>query len=131
MVHVEVKPMDLKPEMDNATASTQENAISGADNVAMQGKEADSGIHHATELEVLDRVKMNDAIENSLLTIRGLLNDSKGKELSFNKEELRKAEERLKLVFIEFYRKLRLLKHYRYFKHERIPKICVASFSFA
>lgn len=116
MVHIEVKPMDLTPEVDTATASTQENAISREDNVVVRGKKADSGIHHATELEVLDRVKMNDAIENSLLTIRGLLNDSKGKELSFNKEELRKAEERLKVVFIEFYRKLRLLKHYRYFQ---------------
>lgn len=116
MVHVEVKPMDVTPEVDNATASTQENAISGEYYVAVRGKEADSGIHHTTELEVLDHVKMNNAIENSIITIRGLLSDSKGKELSFNKEELRKAEERLKLVFIEFYRKLRLLKHYRYFQ---------------
>lgn len=100
--------MDVTP----TTASTQENAISREDYVTVRGKEADSDIHHATEFEVLDRVKMNSAIENSIITIRGLLNDSKGKELSFNKEELRKAEERLKLVFIEFYRKLRLLKHY-------------------
>lgn len=116
MVHVEIKPMSLTHEVDNATASTRENAILREDRVTVRGKEADSGIHHATELEVLDHVKMNKEIENSVLTIRGLLNDSKGKELSFNKEELRKAEERLKVVFIEFYRKLRLLKHYRYYR---------------
>ncbi|KAL8157293.1 hypothetical protein AgCh_002117 [Apium graveolens] len=119
----EVKPVDLTPEVDNATASSQENAISREDNVVVRGKEADSGIHHATELEVLDRVKMSNAIENSILTIRGILNDSKGKELSFNKEELRKAEERLKLAFIEFYRKLRLLKQYSFINLLAFSKI--------
>lgn len=105
--------MDLTPEVNKATASTQGSAISGEDYGTRHGKMADSAIHQETELEVLDRVKMNNAIEDSIITIRGLLNDSKGKELNFNKEELRKAEERLKIVFIEFYRKLRLLKQYR------------------
>ncbi|XP_017223893.1 phosphate transporter PHO1 homolog 10 isoform X2 [Daucus carota subsp. sativus] len=119
----EVKPMDLTPEVNKATASTQGSAISGEDYGTRHGKMADSAIHQETELEVLDRVKMNNAIEDSIITIRGLLNDSKGKELNFNKEELRKAEERLKIVFIEFYRKLRLLKQYSFMNLLAFSKI--------
>lgn len=64
-------------------------------------------------LDILDRVKMNNPLDSPISTIRGLLNDSKEEELSFKKEELKKAEDQLKHAFIEFYRKLRLLKNYR------------------
>ncbi|KAL4578256.1 hypothetical protein LXL04_014376 [Taraxacum kok-saghyz] len=65
-------------------------------------------------LDVLDRVKINNTLESPMSTIRSVLNDSKDKDLSFKKEELKEAEGRLKVVFIEFYRKLHLLKHYSY-----------------
>ncbi|XAR55887.1 hypothetical protein NMG60_11036120 [Bertholletia excelsa] len=74
-------------------------------------------------LEILERVKINNTLENPISTIKGVLTDSKEKELSFKKEELRKVEERLKLVFIEFYHKLQLLKHYSFMNLSAFSKI--------
>lgn len=64
-------------------------------------------------LKILEHVKINNTFESPLSTIKGVFKDSKDENLSFNKEELRKVEERLKVVFTEFYQKLHLLKHYR------------------
>lgn len=70
--------------------------------------------HKSDLLDVLDRVKINNTLESPMSTIRSVLNDSKDKDLRFKKEELKEAEGRMKVVFIEFYRKLHLLKHYRW-----------------
>ena len=70
--------------------------------------------YRSDPLDVLDRVKINNTLESPMSTIRSVLNDSKDKDLSFTREELKEAEGRLKVVFIEFYRKLHLLKHYRW-----------------
>lgn len=64
-------------------------------------------------LDVLERVRINNTLESPMSTIRSVLNDSKDKDLQFKKEELKEAEGRLKVVFVEFYRRLHLLKHYR------------------
>jgi hypothetical protein len=64
-------------------------------------------------LEILERVKINNTLTSPISTIKGVFKVSKEEELSFNKPELRKVEERLRLVFIEFYHKLHLLKQYR------------------
>lgn len=64
-------------------------------------------------LEVLESVRINNTLESPMSTIKGVFKDSKEEGLSFDKEELRRAEERLRVAFIEFYHKLRLLKHYR------------------
>ncbi|KAI3812029.1 hypothetical protein L1987_16730 [Smallanthus sonchifolius] len=69
--------------------------------------------HESDPLDVLDRVKINNTLESPMSTIRSVLNDSKDKDLRFKKEELKEAQGRLKVVFIEFYCKLHLLKHYR------------------
>ncbi|XXG70565.1 hypothetical protein AAC387_Pa07g0012 [Persea americana] len=74
-------------------------------------------------LEVLDHVKINFALETPRSTIKGMLMDSKCKDLSFSKEELRKAEEQLKLAFVEFYQKLRLLKSYSFLNLLAFSKI--------
>lgn len=74
-------------------------------------------------LDILDRVKMNNPLDSPISTIRGLLNDSKEEELSFKKEELKKAEDQLKHAFIEFYRKLRLLKNYSFMNLSAFSKI--------
>ncbi|KAF8040471.1 hypothetical protein BT93_B2637 [Corymbia citriodora subsp. variegata] len=64
-------------------------------------------------LEVLEHVKIHKPLESPISTLKGVFRDSKDVELRFKKEELRKVEERLRLVFIEFYQKLRLLKLFR------------------
>ncbi|PWA99633.1 EXS (ERD1/XPR1/SYG1) family protein [Artemisia annua] len=70
--------------------------------------------HEQDPLDILDRVRMNNTLEDPMSTIRSVLNDSKDKDLRFKKAELEEAEGRLKVVFVEFYRKLHLLKHFSY-----------------
>ncbi|KAF5479497.1 hypothetical protein F2P56_000310 [Juglans regia] len=61
-------------------------------------------------LEVLDHVKLNITPETPVSTLKTILTSDVA--LSFTKKELRKAEERMIQAFIEFYRKLQLLKRY-------------------
>lgn len=69
--------------------------------------------HQPASLEILDRVKIINSLDSPISTVKGVFMAVKEKDLKFNKEELKKIEERLKTVFVEFYQKLRLLKHYR------------------
>lgn len=62
-------------------------------------------------LEVLNHVKINVQPETPISTVKGCLMSSNS-ELSFSKAELNKAEKRMTRAFIEFYKKLRLLKSY-------------------
>lgn len=64
-------------------------------------------------LEVLNRVQLNNTLETPRSTIKGFLNHPANTELSFNGKTLKKVEQQLQQTFIEFYRKLRLLKSYR------------------
>ncbi|KAF3522729.1 hypothetical protein F2Q69_00051185 [Brassica cretica] len=76
------------------------------------GNEEEDGGGDKQDLhEILDRVKMNDALDSPLSTLKGLFGDSK--EPVVSKKGLKKAEEQLRLVFSEFYQKLRRLKEYR------------------
>ena len=64
-------------------------------------------------MEILEHVKIDNALQSPLSTIKSVFTDSNEDELSINKEELRQIEEQLRLVFIEFYQKLLHLKEYR------------------
>ncbi|KAI9169252.1 hypothetical protein LWI28_009604 [Acer negundo] len=68
-------------------------------------------------LEILEHVKINNTLESPMSTIKGVFKDFKDDELRFKKEELKKVEDQLKRVFIEFYQKLLLLKHYSLFAY--------------
>ncbi|KAL3751582.1 hypothetical protein ACJRO7_012419 [Eucalyptus globulus] len=74
-------------------------------------------------LEVLEHVKIHKPLETPISTLKGVFRDSKDVELRFKKEELRKVEERLRLVFIEFYQKLRLLKLFSFMNLSAFSKI--------
>ena len=65
-------------------------------------------------LSVLERIRLNKDQETPLSRIRNVLKLSSHEELKFTRENLKKIEERLKDVFIKFYRKLRHLNNYRY-----------------
>lgn len=69
--------------------------------------------HETANLEILDRVKISNTFDSPISTIKGVFTDTREKDLSYNKDELKEVEERLKIAFIEFYQKLCLLKHYR------------------
>ncbi|VFQ64489.1 unnamed protein product [Cuscuta campestris] len=74
-------------------------------------------------LEILDRVKIVNTFETPMSTIRGVLRDSKENDLRFKREELKKVDQRLKIAFVEFYRKLRLLKNFSYTNLSAFSKI--------
>ncbi|XP_068641344.1 phosphate transporter PHO1 homolog 3-like [Aristolochia californica] len=74
-------------------------------------------------LEVLKRVKFNVVLETPRSTLRGMLGDSKAKDLRFGKVELKKVELQLKRAFVEFYQKLRLLKSYSFLNLLAFSKI--------
>ncbi|KAL0287507.1 UNVERIFIED_CONTAM: Phosphate transporter [Sesamum calycinum] len=77
----------------------------------------------SSHLEILDRVKISNTFDDPVSTIKGVLRDSKSKELSCNKEELKEVEERLKVAFIELYQKLCHLKHYSFMNLSAFSKI--------
>ncbi|KAG4909085.1 hypothetical protein AAZX31_20G029700 [Glycine max] len=74
-------------------------------------------------LEVLDRVQFNHTHETPRSTIKGVLNFPGHAELNFSRKNLNKVEEQLKRSFIEFYRKLRLLKSYSFLNTLAFSKI--------
>ena len=65
------------------------------------------------ELEVLDHVRVNVEPETPVSTLKNVFVSSKS-DLSFSKEELKKAEDKIKQAFVQFHQKLRLLKSYWY-----------------
>lgn len=102
--------MNYEPE--ESTNSTKVNPLITGCSSVCSGENLN--ICRQVPLGILEHVKIRNTLETPMSTIKGVLKDSKEKELSFKKEELRKIEERLKCVFVEFYQKLRLLKHYRW-----------------
>ncbi|OMP03420.1 hypothetical protein CCACVL1_02428 [Corchorus capsularis] len=67
-------------------------------------------------INILNHVKINEAIQTHFPT-------TKQTELNFSKENLKKIEKQLKQAFIEFYQKLRLLKHYSFMNILAFSKI--------
>ncbi|PQM35298.1 phosphate transporter PHO1 homolog 3 [Prunus yedoensis var. nudiflora] len=74
-------------------------------------------------LDILNHVTMNHTVETPVSTIKGFLNVLPQTELKFSRENLKKVEEQLKGAFIEFYRKLRLLKSYSFLNTLAFSKI--------
>ncbi|XP_009775848.2 phosphate transporter PHO1 homolog 9-like isoform X2 [Nicotiana sylvestris] len=73
-------------------------------------------------LEILDHVRINVEPETPVSTLRKVIRSSNS-NLSFSREELRKAEEQIRKAFVEFYQKLRLLKSYCFLNMLAFSKI--------
>ncbi|KAI3520858.1 hypothetical protein L1887_10310 [Cichorium endivia] len=73
-------------------------------------------------LEILNSVKINVKPESAISTLKNILDGSKS-DLSFSKGELRNAQTKLKQAFVEFHRKLRLLKSYSFLNQLAFSKI--------
>ncbi|ESQ34304.1 hypothetical protein EUTSA_v10006900mg [Eutrema salsugineum] len=99
---------------DEMGIEVEENGSNGGDSTKESVPEV---------LSVLDRIRLNKTQETPLSTIRNVLKLSNQEELKFTRENLKKIEERLKNVFIEFYRKLRHLKNYSFLNTLAISKI--------
>ena len=100
-------------QQEESTAGPEVNSVSTAGCGCDHREEVNKDDYKEDPLKILEHVKINNTLESPISTIKGVFKGSKEEDLSFNKEELRKVEERLRHVFIEFYHKLRLLKHYR------------------
>ncbi|KAJ6726695.1 XENOTROPIC AND POLYTROPIC RETROVIRUS RECEPTOR 1-RELATED [Salix purpurea] len=74
-------------------------------------------------LEILDNVKINNTLATPRSTIKNFLKAPQQTELKFTRENLRKVEEQLKGVFVEFYHKLRLIKSYSFLNTLALSKI--------
>ncbi|XP_062120455.1 phosphate transporter PHO1 homolog 10 isoform X2 [Humulus lupulus] len=74
-------------------------------------------------VEALEHVKINNTPQSPVSTIKDVLRDSKVEDLSYGKGNLRRAEQQLRVAFIEFYHKLYLLKQYSYMNLLAFSKI--------
>ncbi|KAK8586832.1 hypothetical protein V6N12_021356 [Hibiscus sabdariffa] len=81
------------------------------DSEGISGEEMKKAERHfrPAPLNVLDHVKINVERETPVSILRSVIKSSKS-DLLFDKQELRTAEEKISEAFVEFYRKLRLLK---------------------
>ncbi|KAF5443364.1 hypothetical protein F2P56_035923 [Juglans regia] len=123
--------MGLTPEVDTIydhkkDESTAEKELNSARTTGCStdhGEQVRNHDYQQDPLKILDHVKINNTLDSPISTIRGVFKDSKEQDLSFNKEELRRVEEQLRHAFIEFYNKLRLLKHYSFMNLSAFSKI--------
>ncbi|XP_065856486.1 phosphate transporter PHO1 homolog 9 [Euphorbia lathyris] len=73
-------------------------------------------------LQVLDHVRINVEPETPVSTIKNIISSSQS-DLSYSKEELRKAEQLITRAFIQFHHKLRLIKSYCFLNQLAFSKI--------
>ncbi|MFS8011114.1 putative SPX domain-containing protein [Helianthus anomalus] len=74
-------------------------------------------------LDILNHIKINVTPESGLSPPWRTIFDGTKCDLSFSKRELRTAQAKLKQAFVEFHRKLRLLKSYCFLNQLAISKI--------
>ncbi|PPD92774.1 hypothetical protein GOBAR_DD10286 [Gossypium barbadense] len=107
---------------DESTSVLENNTI-----VKSNGRPEEVGNNSTNQqgdpLEILERVKIRNTLESPLDTIKGVFKDSKHDDLCFKKDELKKVEAKLRLAFIEFYQKLRLVKQYSFMNLSALSKI--------
>ncbi|KAL4333147.1 hypothetical protein GQ457_07G002240 [Hibiscus cannabinus] len=91
----------------------------------ISGEEMKKADGHSRQdpLNVLDHVKINVELESPVSILRSVIKSSKSDDLLFGKQELRTAEEKISQAFVEFYRKLRLLKNYCFLNQLAFSKI--------
>ncbi|KAJ6371304.1 hypothetical protein OIU77_001751 [Salix suchowensis] len=111
--------MEVIQEVEMSAEANSEDSNKGTNN---ENYKKDMETFRPASLEVLDFVKINVEPKTPVSTIKKvILNSNTG--LSYSKEGLRKAEELMNQAFVEFYRKLRLLKSYCFLNQLAFSKI--------
>ncbi|KAK8508101.1 hypothetical protein V6N13_055554 [Hibiscus sabdariffa] len=108
-------------EDDVSTTTSEIDAIEKSKGCQVVANSSDS--QQDDPLEVLEKVKINNTFESPMETIKGVFQDSKDNELCFKKDELKKAEGKLRVAFIEFYQKLRHLTQYSFMNLSALSRI--------
>lgn len=93
--------------------STEVDLVNQTNRSTHHEEEARSNDKRRDPMEILENVKVDNVPQSPISSIKDAFTDSNDNELSFNKDELKKVEKQLRLVFIEFYQKLLHLKDYR------------------
>ncbi|GMN41902.1 hypothetical protein TIFTF001_011116 [Ficus carica] len=130
-LRIKVGKRDLEESNSNRHQQEQSQQSSRASDVVSvnansgnrEGVKVDDQYQDQDPLEVLEHVKINSTILSPISTIKDAIRDSKDYELSFGKDDLRKAEEHLRDAFIEFHHKLYLLKQYSFMNLSAFSKI--------
>ncbi|KAK2429185.1 phosphate transporter PHO1 protein [Trifolium repens] len=123
-LRVKVKSLDSGFQQKESMMSTDVDPNQQTNISTHQDDEAHSNYKRSDPMEILDHVKIDNALESPISTIKNVFTDSNdNNELSFNKEELQKVEKQLQLVFVEFYQKLLHLKDYSFMNLSAFSKI--------
>ncbi|XWS40907.1 hypothetical protein CRYUN_Cryun17cG0036400 [Craigia yunnanensis] len=113
--------MDVIQEVEMSTEGISEEETKEGNDGLSGGKANNIQGFRPAPLDVLDHVKFNVELETPVSTLKGVIKSSKS-DLSFSRQELRKAEEKITQAFVEFYRK-RLLKSYCFLNQLAFSKI--------
>ncbi|XP_022740079.1 phosphate transporter PHO1 homolog 9-like isoform X2 [Durio zibethinus] len=116
--------MDVIQEVEMSTEGiSEEEMMEGNNREALNGGEANNiQRFRPASLDVLDHVKINVELETPISTLKGVIKSSKS-DLSFSRQELKTAEEKITKAFVEFHRKLGLLKSYCFLNQLAFSKI--------
>uniref|UniRef100_M0ZM11 SPX, N-terminal; EXS, C-terminal n=1 Tax=Solanum tuberosum TaxID=4113 RepID=M0ZM11_SOLTU len=124
-----VVPLHLRSQLRSHMEVIQEVEMSSEEIVE---DESTSGKRDTTKMNpmgfrpapvgILDNVKINIEPATPISTLKNVIKSSKS-DLSFSRQELRKAEEQIRMAFVEFYQKLRLLKNYSFLNVLAFSKI--------
>ncbi|XP_058777329.1 phosphate transporter PHO1 homolog 10-like isoform X2 [Vicia villosa] len=120
---VKVKSPDTGLQHKDSMLSTEVDPLQQTNRSSHHEEEARSNDKRRDPMEILENVKIDNALESPKSTIKNAFTDSNDNELSFNKEELKKVEKQLRLVFVEFYQKLLHLKDYSFMNLSAFSKI--------
>ena len=101
---------EVNSDDDDKKGSDNENSASSSQRKTNGRKSNIEGFRPAS-LRVLDHVKINVEPETPVSTVKKIILSSKS-DLSYSKEDLRKAEQLMTRAFVTFYQKLRLMKSY-------------------
>ncbi|RZC72387.1 hypothetical protein C5167_035585 [Papaver somniferum] len=110
--------------IQETTIADEEDSEDSSGGVDVDKSNGGNNNFKPAHLEILEHVKINNEPETPKSTIKAmLLKDSKDKKLQFNRKQLKKVEEQLKQVFIEFHWKLRQLKRYSFMNLLALSKV--------
>ncbi|XP_073310362.1 phosphate transporter PHO1 homolog 9-like isoform X1 [Primulina huaijiensis] len=114
--HQEVESSDPEPEEGPAINIVQELGRS-SENASEETPKGDDRGQNSTlwpaSLSSLDHVKINIEANGPLTTLKKVIKSMKKSDITFRIEDLRRAEEKLRRAFVEYYQQLGLLKRYR------------------
>ncbi|KAL4577275.1 hypothetical protein LXL04_013381 [Taraxacum kok-saghyz] len=120
LVALRVKIND--PNFQASSASLNSGLLSPLEKIDELEKNPQREQSKMVSLEILNSVKINIIQESAISTLKNMLIGTKS-NLSFNKGELRNVQTKLKQAFVEFHRKLRLLKNNSFLNQLAFSKI--------